>query len=348
MAMMIGANFSQETQDLLRCEAINTASVLGDILVQQGQSKSAYELFYGKPSPLLQYLVEFGHIGYATDRTPIKKKWRENSYKCIMVGYGEDHTPDTYRMFNPNTREVIHSRDVRWAAWTRRPPSADMPEFADPPGIDHPEPETIDSNQSTKSPPTTLHIIPTEAPATIGEDETVDNDNDDGELDIDNSNPKKIQQTTIVTEPRTPTPRKEKAAKAMRLFKNRQYVTRSYAKSQAKQLETSPKIVEIEQEPSEKQAETEEAPKVSERQQVLESTCNTAIVSDPGEPKNWKDALSRGWHDPMASECMNFINRKAWMKVERSLVDKLNRKPIGTKWVFKVKNLHDGLQKRKA
>ena len=344
MAMMIGANFSQETQDLLRCEAINTASVLGDILVRQGLSKSAYELFYGKPSPLLPYLVEFGRIGYVTDRTPIKKKWRENSYKCIMVGYGEDHNPDTYRMFNPETREVILSRDVRWAAWSRRTPSADMAEFADPPGVDQP-PEPIEVPSTSP----TIHVIPPEATAPIGEDETVDTDDDD--LALDDS--RKTQQPTIVAEPTTTkntttTPRKEKAEKAMRLFKHRQYVTRSYAKSQAKQLEPSPKIAEVEPEPTEKQPETVEVPAVPEQQQVHESTCNSAIVSDPGEPRNWKDALSRGWHDPMASECMNFINRKAWMKVERTLVKKLNKKPIGTKWVFKIKNLHDGSQKRKA
>ena len=50
----------------------------------------------------------------------------------------------------------------------------------------------------------------------------------------------------------------------------------------------------------------------------------------------------------MASEVMNFINRKAWRKVERSLIEKLGRKPINTKFIFKVKVLADGTMKRKA
>ena len=50
----------------------------------------------------------------------------------------------------------------------------------------------------------------------------------------------------------------------------------------------------------------------------------------------------------MASEVMNFINRKAWRKVERSLIEKLGRKPINTKFIFEVKDLADGTMKRKA
>ena len=75
MAMMTAANFSEETKDLLRCEAINTASKLGDILVRNGKTKSAFEDFYGHSSPLIPYLVEFGRIGYATKREQIQKKW---------------------------------------------------------------------------------------------------------------------------------------------------------------------------------------------------------------------------------------------------------------------------------
>ena len=33
---------------------------------------------------------------------------------CIFVGYAEDHSGDTYRMMNVNTKKIIMSRDVRW------------------------------------------------------------------------------------------------------------------------------------------------------------------------------------------------------------------------------------------
>ena len=39
---------------------------------------------------------------------------------------------------------------------------------------------------------------------------------------------------------------------------------------------------------------------------------------------------------------MNFINRDAWKKIERTLVSKLGRKPVPVKWIFKIKEEHHG------
>ena len=49
----------------------------------------------------------------------------------------------------------------------------------------------------------------------------------------------------------------------------------------------------------------------------------------------------------MARKDMNFINCQAWRKVKRSLVEKLARKPISTRFIVKVKDLPDGKMKRK-
>jgi hypothetical protein len=46
-----------------------------------------------------------------------------------MVGYADDHSPDTYRMFNPDTNKVIPSRDVRWADWKRTDPYEELNVF---------------------------------------------------------------------------------------------------------------------------------------------------------------------------------------------------------------------------
>jgi hypothetical protein len=34
-----------------------------------------------------------------------------------MVGYSHNHAGDTYRMFNPQTKKILNSRDIRWADW---------------------------------------------------------------------------------------------------------------------------------------------------------------------------------------------------------------------------------------
>ena len=139
MAMMLAARFNQKTQDLLRCEAISTASKIGDSIIRPGKTKSAYEMFYGKPSPILPHLVQFGRIGFVTDRTSIKKKWTSKAQKCIMVGYAEQHSGDTYRMFNPTTRSIILSRDIRWAEWTRPDPASDLSRYLH----QHPQPQPV-------------------------------------------------------------------------------------------------------------------------------------------------------------------------------------------------------------
>jgi hypothetical protein len=41
----------------------------------------------------------------------------------IVVGYADNHSPDVYRMYNPNTDTVILSRDVKWTNWERSDPT---------------------------------------------------------------------------------------------------------------------------------------------------------------------------------------------------------------------------------
>ena len=37
------------------------------------------------------------------------------TYKAIMVGYANKHTKDTYKVYNPDTKKVVISRDIKWA-----------------------------------------------------------------------------------------------------------------------------------------------------------------------------------------------------------------------------------------
>jgi hypothetical protein len=74
------------------------------------------------------------------------------------------------------------------------------------------------------------------------------------------------------------------------------------------------------------------------------------LVSDPGEPKKFCEAMdgtdSNLWNPSAKSEIMNFLSLDAWEKFPR---DQLNgHKLIGTKWVFKVKNEHDGTVHHKS
>ena len=76
--------------------------------------------------------------------------------------------------------------------------------------------------------------------------------------------------------------------------------------------------------------------------QVLEAAYNTAVTSDEGEPRTFKEMMSCKnaalWQLSAIAEVNNFLHRKAWTPVKLSDVQKSGRKIIGVKWVFKIKS----------
>ena len=73
-----------------------------------------YEKFFKKKPIYTKYLRIFGEVGIVTDQTKIKARFNDRGFKCIFVGYTNDHTEETYRMYNMKTRKAILSRDVTW------------------------------------------------------------------------------------------------------------------------------------------------------------------------------------------------------------------------------------------
>jgi hypothetical protein len=46
------------------------------------------------------------------------------SDKWTMVGYVYDHSPDTYRMYDLDTKMIKSTRDIRWPDWKRNDPAS--------------------------------------------------------------------------------------------------------------------------------------------------------------------------------------------------------------------------------
>ncbi len=94
---------------LLWPEAINTITKLGNTLPRPGDAKDPYTAWFGDDSSaqkILKYLQPFGRIAYVTDRTKIKAKSDPRSSKCVFVGYANDHSGDTYKFYNPATKQT--------------------------------------------------------------------------------------------------------------------------------------------------------------------------------------------------------------------------------------------------
>ena len=73
--------------------------------------------FPWKKSKIIGLFSEFGCIGYVTKQEKFKKQMIDKLFKAIMVGYANNHTRDTYKLYNPETKRVIMTRDIKWADW---------------------------------------------------------------------------------------------------------------------------------------------------------------------------------------------------------------------------------------
>ena len=116
-AMMLGARLDDEHQGKLWAEAVSTATRLHNAVPNRMHAtKCPDELWYGEKPRILDHLVQWGRIGYVKERGPIKKL-DVKSTKMVCMGYAVDHASDVYRMYNPDTGKIIHSRDITWADW---------------------------------------------------------------------------------------------------------------------------------------------------------------------------------------------------------------------------------------
>ena len=57
--------------------------------------------------------------------------WKDKAMRGIMVGYAENHSRDTYRMYMYDTNTVIETRDVVWADWEPKTVKEKMPGMFD-------------------------------------------------------------------------------------------------------------------------------------------------------------------------------------------------------------------------
>lgn len=117
-AMMMRAGLNKTAQNLLWSEAVRCANTLYNITLNEVDKSSPFCRFTGSKPKLYDHLIEFGRKGYVSTRKKLKSTWELRAQKMIMVGYSPERSLDSYRMFNPVTRKIVDSRDVRWLDWT--------------------------------------------------------------------------------------------------------------------------------------------------------------------------------------------------------------------------------------
>ena len=79
---------------------------------------------------------------------------------------------------------------------------------------------------------------------------------------------------------------------------------------------------------------------------------STPISEDAGERETLKEVMTRPnehlWKLFVIPEVNNFLSRKAWIPANISVMKSIGIKPVSVKWVFKIKEEHDGLTCKKS
>ena len=115
-AMMSAANVPAKVKRIIYREAIATATKLDGLMQVElnGVTKSRYEHEFGKNPPFVDHLRTWGEAGTVKIKTTTSPKDANPGEHCMMVGYADNHPGDTYRMWNPDTKQLHQVRDVVW------------------------------------------------------------------------------------------------------------------------------------------------------------------------------------------------------------------------------------------
>ena len=120
-AMMNHAGFTMAMRHQLWCEAAPTATLMDNIWVQDSGKSPPFTQGFGVDANHAKHLkvVEEMCVVADTDNKLGRTKIDPRGKISLFVGYSTQHAGDVYRLLNPKTSRVIHSRDVKWIgkAW---------------------------------------------------------------------------------------------------------------------------------------------------------------------------------------------------------------------------------------
>jgi hypothetical protein len=356
-ATLLNARFSPNTQKFLWAEAVHTTTQLGNVLIAKNEKESPFTKFFGddKPHSFVKHLQPFGRIGMVSMRNKLKPKWKPKATKMLFTGYAEDHSGDTYRFFNPQTLQVIYSRDVVWMEWHGRVTATDDLSLF----------EEIENLRQT------THLVsPDDVETDDGGHTTESISEDTKELSIVRNHPMvpleevAIGNTGAVEDPpgRDDNPAPAFGPPARR----RLYIPNPEARmtrAQARMLEQED-LDGIRRDP-ETDAEDESVPQddvvpsdaedeatsqnetledIDNEQEIVEGGeyCISAdLMSDPqpNVPKDYKALMKMNdpsWLKSLNAELENFLSRGAWKFLPRSQLPN-GRKTLRCRWIFKQK-----------
>ena len=115
-SVMNASKVPDSLHGLLVNEYIQTITLLDGLVVREidGVKATRFE-HWGKELPKFNvYLREWGEAGIVCTRDIKTSKLSNKGVLCMFVGYALQHAGDCYRMYNPKTKKIMISRDIKW------------------------------------------------------------------------------------------------------------------------------------------------------------------------------------------------------------------------------------------
>ena len=119
-AMLNTAGFNEGLRNSMWAECARTATDLENVTVKIGNEKSPHELMFGTQSKIVLNLRIFGEVGVVKNvySGHLGSKLHNKGITMIFMGYCHNHSSNTMRMYNVQTRHVVFTRDVVWLNMT--------------------------------------------------------------------------------------------------------------------------------------------------------------------------------------------------------------------------------------
>jgi Reverse transcriptase (RNA-dependent DNA polymerase)/Zinc knuckle len=387
LAMMIHAGWTKEMQGLLWAEATKTAAVLGNNLPNTRNHVPPDELFYGTKSDIYKSAIEFGRVGYVTNRATMKGKFKEKSSKMVFVGYAENHARDVYRMYNPDTKRIVETRDIYAWADIKNSDSdirLQMTQVYDPKLVlqqvtvpvpvqavaepvqdgpaaldnydDYDEPHLIPDYSEELEQNSLLHHSETGRMEVEGAT-TVPNDTNDSasasDADDDVSDDSSETNDDVSDDSSDDVSDDDESVEVSVDVAGGSDVSED--DDAEVEADETPKTSRLENEMrrlgiDEPVTIEDDTPGVRTRSMTDQTAFNAVLTSDPGEPKTFRQAMDGPNKDKWVPSAKAEINNFLSRDAWQKFPrkDLLDRKPIPVKWIFKVKEEQDGTQRYKS
>jgi len=348
LSMMLDAKLTDESQGKLWAEAVYTMTRVHNGTVTAAHGKKSHdEVFYGTKPQLYNHMVEWGRLGYVKLQGGKRAKLTEKSTKCMCLGYAENHSGDTYRVYNLSTKRVMLTRDVKWMEWhgigsvtdsVEEVQSGEEQNVANASDEKKDTPAmTSDSGHGEKKNGVRfaedlgmapdVHVIPNEPDS--DDEMEVSGDDDEDPMPV------------VVEEARRGSAGRATTRLERELRKLGDYNTPGRSEPIATVNGKELHVVDSDEE-------TVVAMSVDK---TLHWVFNVSLSSTPGLPRSYKEALkfpdADKWEKAIEKEIANFEARDCWDIVDRVEMPE-GRVPLKTRWIFVRKNEQDGSVRHKA